>query len=307
MQRKDSGKFAQKEIKAHVCGKTAGCDVGWAIMPELQKAELSFHINTEPRMPEMKTIMWKRQTYDPDSQTFGSQSSQASGVAGAREEDIPYVMLLLTGEEFVSHTERDSGRGLLRKVAAAYPGFTLGMVIIGLRAYAKKREQKEYKESLPGSGFSQRKALEVLPMLHTHFEGVYHRLVVDVQQAAEHVKDVTLALAKQPYEDQKNFLATFGMGLGSSKPSYSTEEPTMCKALCQLQGLSVQYARAITSTMYRDLGALLDAYEDDGGEERSKQQLLVGLQAPNGRKVGTTLSKRIFEFLTCDDPDRVVA
>lgn len=45
-----------------------------------------------------------------------------------------------------------------------------------------------------------RNTLETFSELHVKYEGVYLRLVDDFDQAADYVKDLTLALAKQPYE-----------------------------------------------------------------------------------------------------------
>ena len=59
--------------------------------------------------------------------------------ADAQYEGVPYVLVYMTGEEFVAQLERDGGsvEPLLARVAAAHPGHTFGLLLEGLQSYLK--------------------------------------------------------------------------------------------------------------------------------------------------------------------------
>ena len=52
---------------------------------------------------------------------------------------VPYVLVHLSGEDFVATLERSNGgtSGLLARVAAAHPGHTLGLLLEGLHSHLK--------------------------------------------------------------------------------------------------------------------------------------------------------------------------
>ena len=65
--------------------------------------------------------------------------SQPGADSEAQLESVPYVLVYMTGEEFVALLERDGGsiEPLLARVAAAHPGHTFGLLLEGLQSYLK--------------------------------------------------------------------------------------------------------------------------------------------------------------------------
>jgi len=300
MQQQVKGKFALQEIRVGIGKALATDQLGWNVMKVLGEESLQVDIvdKDATELRQHKVITWSRV-----SVASLSQASQAgtSNQGQPGPDAIPYVMVALTGPEFVAHVQRDGVRGLIQSAAKAFPSATLGLLITGLRSHVIQAERNQ-----TSSGFSRQKVEDCLAVLNTHYEGVYHKLATDIAEAAEHVKLLTIALAKQPYEDQENFFASFGGGTGKAKVA---QAPAWCKALTQLPNLAPSQAEAVAS--YKpSLGALISAYLDDeetGASKAEKGKALVGIKGRDSAKgVGLTNSKKIMDFFLSEDPDMIV-
>ncbi|BDA47405.1 Crossover junction endonuclease EME1B [Coccomyxa sp. Obi] len=321
---RDNGKKALEDIRTVLCPAAMSHATTLKVMERLIADEFKYEVNiggplplgaAAGSVPTLRSILWKRRIYPRRSDAEESQVSQ--GVDGDTEpevfQDIPYVLLHMTGEELVTWLEKDTLDNLLARVAAAHAGYTLGLLIEGLHSYLKRRENADYRRLGPGGGgFNSTGYEEMLARLIVDQPGVHHRCVADAAAAADHISYLTKALAQQPYKAQEAFLSQFGGSGKGTKDRYATlaryplqhraREPWY-HALSYVVDIGPTQAHPIVN-QHPSLGQLMAIYADPTRSQREKENLVADLRYVGGdnRRVGPAASKRLFALFTATDP-----
>ncbi|KAK9836458.1 hypothetical protein WJX74_000915 [Apatococcus lobatus] len=309
------GNFALNEIRVLLDNRFAASRSCRPILEALEtnkqsskSAPLECLIKEAMPMRPYKSALWER--FRPNAVAASSQGA-VGGSRGKAEtilEQVPYVMVFFEAAELVAEVQRDKLQGLMRKAAAAHPGYTLGILAEGLAHHCDMRERRE------NGAFDTRPIYKLIDSLGIIYPGVRYRLARDAAEMADHVLRLTRALARLPYNKEASLLDVYGgkqntekIGqLNQTHPLGSFERKTWFEAIGVIPHLAPNAAHAIASK-HPSLGNLLSIYLDPSRSMAANAKLLDGLpSAAGGNRVGATTSKKVFSILTASDPDQIV-
>ncbi|KAK9823741.1 hypothetical protein WJX72_005067 [[Myrmecia] bisecta] len=310
------GNFSMKETQV-IFDKEVLLKLKWAYEASQQLREKDMGVAIMDLPLSGRGVVFRRQVPALPAAASDSQvADSASALPGSLVwQDLPYVLLCFTAADFTAQVEKDRLQSVFDAAGAAYPEFSVGLLIEGLEHYLTQRGRQDFRRDGPGAAasFDRRTVDNFLMDIAVRRPGVHFRLAVDGPQCAEHLVGLARALADQPYKVQESYLACFGGGgrdsasIKALEIQYPIELPDRAvwfKALTYMQGLPPGAAHVIANT-YTSLGALASVYMDDSKSERTKAMLLEDLTKPGEgarSRVGPAASKKLYRFLTATDP-----
>ncbi|KAL3153302.1 hypothetical protein ABBQ38_011646 [Trebouxia sp. C0009 RCD-2024] len=270
--RASKGVYALQEITAILDSKLAAHKTGRDIMDKLQSyskkaptpcSGLNIDIQTNPMTP-IKSIRWRR----------ASVAESGADMSSSDAEDVPYVMLYFTPEEFVTEVEKDNFQSVFHRAAGVHPDCTLGLMVDKLDTWLIQAERKGYSDNIRANvcnagGFRRTKTDLFVSDLAVRWPGVRHMLALDQAQAAGYVVSLTCALAMQPYKAQETWLYSYGgtkettalRELMTGKPLEHKEREAWLAALVHVDSVAPAAAHGVASA-YPSLSILLAACLD---------------------------------------------
>ena len=254
-----------------------------------------------------RTLFSGRQVFSPEipasvSWTWALVSNDDDDVSII--ERVPYIAVVLDAAEFLEEVRKGSFLSAINRVMSELPeGFTLCIIIPGLRRLVRTREQQDYCGTLRWDTPDYRLALA---QLSTNFCNVHSFACHDNKVAAAHIAKLHQVIDQAPRRrpTTRMDIARNGGLLNKKNPLYQQiKEDTWCKVLANIPGVSIRAAIAIRK-VYPSARALLKHYFMNSITEREKEALLQDIEMPlmegessAPRKVGPTASKRVFTVL----------
>eukprot|EP00884_Botryococcus_braunii_P002754 jgi/Botrbrau1/1247/Bobra.0163s0040.1 len=228
-------------------------------------------------------------------------------------QDIPYVLVILSGEQFVAEVDDGHLQALLNASANAHPGYTLSLLLVGLDHYLTTRERRDFRRevSVSAGAFIRQRYDQAVASLAVQWPGVRHHLVPDAAAAAERIVQLTKALAQQPHKGTASFLESFG---GPKRDTISAKQllvqcpiqdpkrQTTFYALSYVPDVGPPIAHTLADR-FPSLAALTTYFLDPTRSQADKEKELANLpRALGGARLGPSAIRRLCALLTTDDP-----
>lgn len=241
-----------------------------------------------------------------------------------KEEDCDHVVVCFTAEKFVQHLQERTLEKCVKEIQRASRGKRLEFVTVEVERYIKRNANQEAARVSNANIIGERAVYDCCTFLYLEY-GVSSRHVRNNTELGAYICQVTDSIAFHPYRKPAGFLhanirnrtkgnATDrleGVVASSSTPTRAVGETVIERSndlavvymniLCRVPGLSLDFAKAIRSH-YPTLRSLLEAY-DAQPRENDKQKLLANIQLNERRRVGPSVSKKVYMIFNSRDPN----
>lgn len=254
----------------------------------------------------------------------------------AQEMEIDFLLVRLSADGLLELLQAQQHQTFVQSIHKLHPQKRIILVIEGLSAYLSKLAQQQYKQML-----SKKKQTSPLPYLPSAEQIELDLMDLELQdrchvthtktpkETAHTILNMCKGIAEAPYKKQVSMLefnskslkkkvsknykyksATGGVaGDEKSGGNGTGTGDTSIKQLCdvwyyqllEIPGVTEKMSKAITQK-YSSMYSLLKVYCDESIAERNKELLLTDMKVEGGRKVGATVSTRVFKYYTSTNP-----
>ncbi|PSC73147.1 crossover junction endonuclease EME1-like isoform B [Micractinium conductrix] len=255
----------------------------------------------------------------PGSQALGTQASLAVAGSQLAEQwsEEPHVMVCFQPQEFVDEVKRDRLAGLFALLERRAPGQQPHLLVCGLSHHLSLTETRQHQAAMRGQQCQMKMVEEFVAELAVACPRLAFREVVDGAQAAQHVRNITSAIATLPHRESEvtMFLKAHDKtdsqvwtNLLINQPLEDRQLEAFARSIAAIPTVKPAIAHTL-ATNYGSLGGLMDVLLDPTRSDKQKTDEIANLSRARGNpgaramRVGPAAAKQLLDLLRCADPD----